>query len=174
MSRNLNICSSKASFTFPITLMAQTQTWNLRKTLQFHFLQSRNWLPRPHKLFIYWYTDQLTSLQLISLLQPPAPLTPTGWHKQTGQLSSGMKRQISDKETPGIWSSMILFSLSPQNWAGRSTSGTQVQGRWAGLLYIKYSMTKLCKIHIEVVSFGFSMFCLYMHVLELPCGYLGA
>ena len=109
-------------------------------------------IKRPHKLFIYWYTDQLSALQLISPLQPPAPLTLTGWHKQTGQLSSRIKREILNKETPGVWSSMILLCLRHQTRAGRSTSGTQVQGQWAGLLYIKYS---ICKIHIGGGCFRF-------------------
>ena len=43
-------------------------------------------------------------------------------------------------QTRGVWSSMILLCLNPQTRAGRSTSGTQVQGQWAGLLYIKCSI----------------------------------
>lgn len=58
--------------------------------------------------------------------QLPAPLALTGWHNQSGQVSSRLKQIISNKQILGVWCFLKILCLTVQTWAGSSISGKHV------------------------------------------------
>lgn len=112
----LDICPSKTNLSFSGTKIEP----KLKETsFKFHF---------PNTLY-----PHRPSVRVVSLLQPPAPLTLAGWRSRNGQQCSRLKQRICHKETHGVWSLMNISCLIVQTRAGRNTSGTQVQGQCAGV-----------------------------------------